>query len=318
MLTVRGRVRRVTLLTACLICLIHQHRFESVRGALLLGKLQHDAGFRDFVCGDVPIVCLDGAWSDGDVAALRRDAQALRALGFGAMAGVASRASGIRNGVHQIWLQSPDDGGSVLPQRGRGGGGGGSSLSSLYVGDLDARKRLFRSIDSLRDSIQPGNPNSAGGGSHVGSLLLPPHLVELSYLLYDGGGSSYAKHIDCPAEDLDESSSATRNSRRAVSFLLYLGGDGYGRPDDAWDAASHGGALRIHGEHPATLVREHVASDLPALVDDTDHPRRDSSWSDLAPLPGRMVLFDSSTVWHEVMPALTKRFAVVGWFCTPC
>jgi SM-20-related protein len=40
-------------------------------------------------------------------------------------------------------------------------------------------------------------------------------------------------------------------------------------------------------------------------------------WADLAPLPGRMVLFDSSEIWHEVRPTLAPRYCVVGWFRTP-
>jgi hypothetical protein len=179
--------------------------------------------------------------------------------------------------------------------------------------------------------------------------------VELSYLLYGGDGASYAKHVDCKAEDLralqDEGGSSERkmpgtDHRRAVSFLLYLGndddddveeeeradaeplddGDEGGvvrakgsRGGSAWDPSRHGGALRIHGAGPASAVRDaaHAAS-LPRGVRGRDDEEEDDGyWADVAPLPGRMVLFSSPAVWHEVGPTLAPRYCVVGWFRTP-
>jgi hypothetical protein len=206
---------------------------------------------------------------------------------------------------------------------------------------MDARRELFRAVDWVRESLQTDGVSPA----------LPPHLVELSYLLYGGDGASYAKHVDCKAEDLralqDEGGSSERKMpgrqhRRAVSFLLYLGNDddddedeehadeeplddgdedGIVRPErPAWDPSRHGGALRIHGAGPASAVRDaaHAAS-LPQGVRgrDEDGDEGDGYWADVAPLPGRMVLFSSPAVWHEVGPTLAPRYCVVGWFRTP-
>lgn len=40
-----------------------------------------------------------------------------------------------------------------------------------------------------------------------------------------------------------------------------------------------------------------------------------STFVDIYPLLGRAVLFKSAEVWHEVLPALRKRYSLTGWFC---
>ena len=65
---------------------------------------------------------------------------------------------------------------------------------------------------------------------------------------------------------------------RSISLLIYL------TPDD-WCAAD-GGQLRVH---------------------------RGSSWHDIESAPGSLVLFDSASVLHEVLPTRRERLCLVGW-----
>ena len=76
--------------------------------------------------------------------------------------------------------------------------------------------------------------------------------------------------------------------RRSVSLLVYL-------TDDTWDVARDGGELRIFDTAAA-------GDDGPALAD-------------VAPAPGTLVLFDSATVPHGVLPTRRERLALVGWLC---
>jgi hypothetical protein len=196
--------------------------------------------FQLFQQGHLPLLCVDNILSDEEINLWKDDALALQAAGFGVSAGVASRTANIRQGVHQIWLQSP--------------GSSSASVLHSYVGDIDARKSLFRKIDALRGVLD-----------YHGVKPLPHDHVELSYLLYDENGASYAKHVDCSTDKAPQST-------RHVSFLLYLGGV----KDEPWDHVRHGGCLRIHGQH-SSLVANSAVTVQPGL------------WADLAPTPGRMV-----------------------------
>jgi SM-20-related protein len=73
-------------------------------------------------------------------------------------------------------------------------------------------------------------------------------------------------------------------SDREVTAIVYLNED--------WGSASeHGGYLRIH--HP--------------------HDDGAQAYTDVAPHAGRLVLFQSRLVEHEVLPALRTRWAVSAW-----
>ncbi|MES2817479.1 MAG: 2OG-Fe(II) oxygenase [Pseudomonadota bacterium] len=69
------------------------------------------------------------------------------------------------------------------------------------------------------------------------------------------------------------------DDRRVVSAVLYLNQD--------WQA-EQGGALRLHLAEEQTL--------------------------DIAPLAGRLVLFMSDRMPHEVLPATRERLSLTGWF----
>jgi SM-20-related protein len=69
------------------------------------------------------------------------------------------------------------------------------------------------------------------------------------------------------------------DDKRVISAVIYL--------NDAW-LPEHGGALRLHPE------------DKPAV--------------DVLPLAGRLALFLSDSMPHEVLPATRDRLSLAGWF----
>ncbi|MBF7730027.1 2OG-Fe(II) oxygenase [Pseudomonas sp. N040] len=69
------------------------------------------------------------------------------------------------------------------------------------------------------------------------------------------------------------------DDRRALSVVFYL--------NDDWQAAE-GGALRLHPAGQST--------------------------ADLLPQAGRLVLFRSAELLHEVLPASRERLSLTGWF----
>lgn len=97
---------------------------------------------------------------------------------------------------------------------------------------------------------------------------------ESHYALYPPG-ARYQRHRDAFA--------ASGHSNRIVSLVLYL--------NQAWSAAA-GGELVIY----------------PSL-----DPQA-AALEQLAPLPGRLVLFLSADLPHEVLPAQQNRYSLAAWF----
>ena len=100
--------------------------------------------------------------------------------------------------------------------------------------------------------------------------------AELQLLAYPAGGH-YSRHVD------DGVSTAHLPVRRSISMIVYL-------TDDDWITERDGGALRVH-------------------CDEGSPP-----FYDVAPEPGSLVIFDSSSVSHEVLQTARARLACVGWF----
>lgn len=159
----------------------------------------------------------------------------------------------------------------------------------ISVGDRDARDELLDAVSDLRELLI----------NKLGIEL--SESMELQYLHYPGstngsdcanGGMAtdegfYRRHFDHTG---DEDGPFIRK----VSLLLYLN-------DDGWDSSTDGGILR-------------------AYVRPTMKSKRDGSCNvdihiiDIVPEGGKLVLFDSSAVEHEVFTTKKERWAVVGWF----
>ncbi len=169
-----------------------------------------NVAFQSFCRGNKHIVCIEDALSEETISGLRQDASSLRAAGFGAASGVASKFAlqNIRHGVHQIWLLSP----------------GSPSLQAL-VGSIDSRKELQRLMETIRQELCNDD------------RILPSEFVELSYLFYDEG-SFYKKHIDTIIQREE------KGYERCVSLILYLGDPSF--DESVWDCELDGGALRVY------------------------------------------------------------------------
>ena len=95
---------------------------------------------------------------------------------------------------------------------------------------------------------------------------------------YDSG-YGYSKHLD-----------QHRNSpHRKISVVLYLNDD-WGQND--------GGELCLYD----------VGNADTSVTDPTSRVTK------LLPLPGRLVVFRSDTIWHEVLPTRRTRWSITGWF----
>ena len=128
---------------------------------------------------------------------------------------------------------------------------------------------LVRALDRLRVEL----------GSARGRTLLDG--AEMQLLHYPVGGH-YRRH-------LDNARGASGNTRREISFLVYL------TPDE-WDSTSDGGQLRTY----------RVGSGAEGSADE--------AVADVAPTAGTLVCFESTAVPHEVLRTNRERLALVGWF----
>ena len=110
----------------------------------------------------------------------------------------------------------------------------------------------------------------------------PPSRLMLAHYPGDkNAGARYVPHLDNEPVDpgADDGAPGLRARDRAVTAILYL------NPD--WEEA-HGGCLRVRLEDEKVEV-------------------------DVAPAWGRVVLFDSRRITHEVRPARHGRWALTAW-----
>ena len=168
------------------------------------------------------------------------------------------------------------------------------------VGDVNAREDLLDLMSDLRELLQ-----------HELDIQLSESM-ELQYLRYPGGGTSskkkkrkntsenkgfYGRHFDSDPEDAN-------TCKRKISLLLYLNEDG-------WDAEKDGGILRAY--IPQQFTSEQKATDIGNGGAKKEEDNNVFT-QDIVPEGGKLVLFDSASVEHEVLPTCKERWAVVGWF----
>ena len=98
-------------------------------------------------------------------------------------------------------------------------------------------------------------------------------------------------HCDCDDDDDGDADDdvhddgnhdgRTSSNKRKLTAILYLNED--------WDASRDGGCLRAY------------------------LPGRDGEYRDIEPKGGRLLLFDSTAVEHEVLPTFRTRMALTLW-----
>jgi SM-20-related protein len=126
--------------------------------------------------------------------------------------------------------------------------------------------------------------------------LAPPQSLQLA--LYDGDGSYYARHVDNPGRDAPGASDGPpglRTGDRALTAILYF--------NAGWLPA-HGGALRLW---PPTSAADSAGAAAAAPAEE------EQAFVDVAPVAGRLLLFDASAVEHEVRPSHAARWALSAW-----
>ena len=144
---------------------------------------------------------------------------------------------------------------------------------------LAVTKRVVRQLRGVAHAVQRhvSQPLTAGESGSWGRDLQVP--LSAMVACYDGAGTRYVQHVD---------NDGVTGDRRELSAVLYVN-------DANWDCEKDGGALRCH--------------DVVGGYTDT--------YTDIAPVGGRLVLFKSRKVLHEVMPSQRRRFAITIWFEGP-
>ena len=103
--------------------------------------------------------------------------------------------------------------------------------------------------------------------------------------VYDGSRDQpayYKRHFDCKDP---------KSNPRRLTAIVYL-------QDDGWDAERDGGSLRAY---------------LPSRAARGAGGGGGAAAEDVAPLGGRLCLFRSCEVEHEVLPCTASRMAVTLW-----
>ena len=103
---------------------------------------------------------------------------------------------------------------------------------------------------------------------------------------YPGGGAKYGRHWD----NLDGDGRGDLDYGRTMTLLYYLN-------DKDWDEEAHGGALRIHLLHEASMAD-----------DDAPYPA-----VDILPRGDTIVIFRADRILHEVRAVHRRRFALSMW-----
>lgn len=188
--------------------------------------------------------------------------------------------------------------------------------SVLWVGDssLDAPAlteccELLRGVASAVEAVRAG----PRGGPSNERLTVPARLQLAKY----GAGGFYSAHRDNglgPAQTILDTgllgwlrSFASR--RRAVTAILYLN-------SPTWDCATQGGALRVY---PCATDECSGGAATDASDNDGDgnsaRMRGAGAAVDIAPTGGTLVLFNSRTVLHQVVPVVGsgQRYALTAW-----
>lgn len=160
---------------------------------------------------------------------------------------------------------------------------------------LEVVYRLLRAVPAeVERYFHSGGGKSSCEGKRIGWEMVVP--LDLQAAVYEGSAASpayYRRHLDAdPRRKTNE-----RNPRRCTIICYF---------NPNWDAARDGGALRVYYPRPEGDQQEEAQA-----------PRRNGEperWVDVAPIAGRLIIFDSTRVEHEVRPTLNgTRWALTLW-----
>ncbi|KAL1515308.1 hypothetical protein AB1Y20_001940 [Prymnesium parvum] len=147
-----------------------------------------------------------------------------------------------------------------------------------HVGWVEEGGREAEGVPALSAAVRLLRAVPAEVQKHTGwELSVPRKVMVAVYAGRDGEPSFYKRHFDCRDP---------RTNPRRLTAILYL--------NEGWDAERDGGCLRAFT--PAT------------------HAHADGrTYEDIAPIGGRLCVFRSCTIEHEVRPCFATRMALTLW-----
>jgi len=157
-------------------------------------------------------------------------------------------------------------------------------------GSLVVAARVLMSLPSMiMQGGQQDGDTSAAAREKFETCTPPPRLM-LSR--YPPSAGRYVAHIDNDPADPNYTVGTVglRAVDRTYTCILYL--------NDGWEP-EHEGHLRLH--HPSKSADVEVA-----VVEGADY-------TDVEPRGGRLVIFDSKLMLHEVRPSFAPRWAISAW-----
>jgi hypothetical protein len=154
------------------------------------------------------------------------------------------------------------------------------------------------------------------------SSLFVPDQVMLS--LYSPSGSFYKRHLDAVSPSMFYSMGFVEWLKsycyrvRVLSAILYLNS---GEP---WNGneKNDGGCLRIYlnkdqesasRRYDDSMINEVATNNEFYPIKKSNKDKGKEAYIDIAPEGGRLVIFDSQTIFHEVLPSNRKRHAISVW-----
>mmetsp|Transcript_33134 Transcript_33134/g.74830 ORF Transcript_33134/g.74830 Transcript_33134/m.74830 type:complete len:553 (-) Transcript_33134:483-2141(-) len=178
----------------------------------------------------------------------------------------------------EIWVGKDSDVGAQLTvPRVRGDKVLWVDSGSIAASKMGATQAMLESLDRLVYTEL---------GSRCRRLGKLKERTDPMLAIYPGGGARFQKHVDNTARD-----------GRRLTVLCYL--------NESWDAKADGGALRMH---ETKFVEQNKKKGGQQSAKEVGVAR------EVDPLGGRIALFWSDAIPHEVLPAHAHRHAVTIWY----
>lgn len=175
-------------------------------------------------------------------------------------------------------------------------------------GALVKAARVLMSLPSML--VQQGKSEGADA-EHQKKFEHCAAPTKLMLTRYPASAGRYVPHLDNDPDDPNHSVGPVglRAIDRHYTAIIYL--------NDGWHTAD-GGHLRLHKPSPsesqAVVIDESESvNDVSGDAADVDGDGDGRSWEDLEPKGGRLVIFDSRQMLHEVRPSYAPRWALSAW-----
>ena len=167
-------------------------------------------------------------------------------------------------------------------------------------GDLVRAARVLMSLPSML--VQQGRTEGADQ-EHQETFERCSAPDKLMLACYPADGGRYVPHLDNDPDDPNHSVGTVglRAIDRQYTAILYL--------NDGWQPAD-GGHLRLYKPSPSN--EQAVVVDEGAAVHVTT-AGTEGGWEDLEPKGGRLIIFDSKRILHEVRESYAPRWAISAW-----